>query len=140
VVRLRLWILRLHVAALALLIPDLSKRLTLAKLLKLFTPRPTCRRYASLTQDEILRTIERRLRAPWRMRGRPCLRRGLLLFYFLRQAGIPAVLQFGVYRGGGSREQAHCWVTVDGECVADPPQQPYALVLVHGDAVDRPAA
>ena len=81
-----------------------------------------------LTQEQVLLAIERRLRSPWRMRGRPCLRRGLLTFYFLRLAGIPAVLHFGVYRAG---EQAHCWVEVDGQCIADPPLQPYALVLVH---------
>lgn len=124
----------MHVAILSLLIPDLSKRLSLAKLLQLFTPRRVSRRYATLTQEDIMRTIERRLRAPWRMRGRPCLRRGLLLFYFLRLAGIPAVLHFGVYRSSGPREQAHCWVVVNGQCVADPPQEPYALVLVHGDS------
>lgn len=127
--------LRVHVATLAVMIPDLSKRLSLTRLLALFTPRRHCPRYATLTQDEIVRTIQRCLRAPWRMRGRPCLRRGLLLFYFLRLAGIPAVMHFGVYRSSGPRDYAHCWVTVHGQCVADPPQQPYALVLVHGETL-----
>lgn len=118
----------MHVAALALIIPDISKWLPLTSLLKLFTPRHEDRRYATLNQEQVLQAIDSLLRRPWRMRGRPCLRRGLLMFYFLRLAGIPAILHFGVYRAG---EQAHCWVEVHGRCLADPPRQPYALVLVH---------
>ena len=125
----------MHVAVLALLIPDLSKRLPLAKLLQLFTPRRVSHWYAQLTQDEIVSTINRHLHAARRMRGRPCLRRGLLLFYFLRSAGIPAILYFGVYRTSGPREQAHCWIVVNGKCVADPPLQPYAVVLAHGETI-----
>jgi hypothetical protein len=123
-----------HVAALALVIPDLSKWLPLALLLRGLTPRRPNRLYAGMTREQILPVIQYRLRAPWRMRGRRCLRRGLLTFYFLRLAGIPAVLNFGVYHAGRTRELAHCWVTVDGRCVADPPQQACVLILVHGDA------
>lgn len=69
------------------------------------------------------------------MRGRRCLRTGLLLFHFLRLAGAPAVLTFGVYsEQKAGREQAHCWVSVAGRCVSDPPEAEHAVILVHGAA------
>lgn len=137
--RLRCWTLWLHLGALAPLIPDLSKLLSLATLLRLFTPRRPSRLYAGIRADEIVAAVERRLRNPWRMRGRRCLRKGLLTFYFLRLAGIPAVLNFGVYRVGGSRERAHCWVTIGGKVVSDPPEHPFVLLLAHGAEGPWPA-
>ena len=130
--RLRGWILHLHVAALAVVIPDLSKIVPLAKLLKWFKPGRPGRLYAGMSAEKILEVVQHRLRAPWRMRGRRCLRRSLLGFYFLRLAGVPAVLNFGVYKAKGLHERAHCWITIDGRCAADPPKEPYVLILVHG--------
>ena len=135
--RLRLAILRIHVAALALVIPDLRRWLQLQRLLALFTPRRPSRLYAGLDADTIVRVVQLALRHPWRMRRRPCLRLGLLLFHFLRLAGVPAVLTFCVYKetlgASAGREQAHCWVTVDGRCVASPPEGEHVIILVHGE-------
>ena len=136
--RLRSAILRGHVSLLALVIPDLARRLPLARLLALFTPRGPGRLYAGFTSDEIVHVVQRRLQRPWRMRRRPCLRLGLLLFHFLRLAGVPAVLHFCVYRQtlgpeSSGREQAHCWVTVDGRCIASPPEDEHVVILVHGE-------
>jgi hypothetical protein len=134
---MRFWILRLHVAALATVIPDLSKILPLGKLLACFTPRRPSRLYTGMTTDQIMQAISHRLRAPWRMRARRCLRKGLLALYFLRLAGVPAVLNIGVYRESGPREQAHCWISVDGRCIADPPEYPYVLMLTYDPPVQR---
>lgn len=131
--RLEAAILRIHVALVALVIPDLSRRLPLERLLSLFTPGRSSRLYASLETEEIVQAVRRRLRHPWRMRGRPCLRLGLMLFHFLRLAGVPAVLNFCVYKEGYGREQAHCWVTVAGRCIADPPEDEHVVILVHGE-------
>ena len=140
--RLRLAILRCHVAMLALAIPDLRRWLPLATLLWLFTPRRTSRLYSGIDPAEIVRVVERRLHRPWRMRRRPCLRLGLLLFHFLRLAGVPAVLNFCVYKEplkeplaapSLGREQAHCWVTVSGRCVASPPESEHVVILVYGE-------
>lgn len=145
--QLRAALLRAHVAALALVIPDLSRRLPLARLLAVFTPDGPCRLYAGLDADEVVRVVQRRLRRPWRMRRRPCLRLGLMLFHFLRLAGVPAVLHFCVYKEtlgkeSSGREQAHCWVTVAGRCVASPPEDEHVVILVHGEESpdDRRAA
>lgn len=135
---LRMAILRAHVAALAPVIPDLSRLLPLPRLLAAFTPSGPSPLYAGLEADEIVRIVRRRLRRPWRMRRRPCLRLGIMLFHFLRLADVPAVLHFCVYketlgRETRGREQAHCWVTVDGRCVASPPEDEHVVILVHGE-------
>ena len=127
--RLQAWLLPLHVTLLALVIPDVSRWLPLQSLLRLFTPQESGWPYVGMSADQILGVIERRLRDPWRMRGRRCLRSGLLAFYFLRRAGIPAVLHFGVYATGQTRDQAHCWLTLDGRILADPPGERHVLVL-----------
>jgi hypothetical protein len=132
--RFQAWLLPLHVALLAMIIPDVSRWLPLQSLLRLFTPQEAGWPYAGMSADQILGVIQRRLRDPWRMRGRRCLRFGLLGFYFLRRAGFPVVLHFGVYVTGEAREKAHCWLTLDGRILADPPGDPHVLVLTHGAA------
>lgn len=136
--RLRVAILRWHASLLALVIPDVSRVLPLARLLSLFTPRGPNRLYAGIDEAEIVGVVNGLLQHPWRMRGRRCLRLGLLLFHFLRLAGIPAELAFGVYsRHKNGREQAHCWVTVAGRCVSSPPVDEHVVILVHGAAGRR---
>ncbi len=44
-----------------------------------------------------------------------CLTRGLTLYYFLRRAGVDAVLVFGLGRVEGEEFAGHCWVVRDGE-------------------------
>jgi hypothetical protein len=126
------WLLYAHVTVLATLIPDLCKWLPLARLLQLFTPPPSRGWYRGLTAGEIVTAVTWRLRRPWRMRGRRCLRQGLLTLHFLRLAGLPAVLNFAVYCRPSAREKAHCWVTLHGQPLTEPPQAQYVLVLVHG--------
>lgn len=127
--------LRCHASAAALAIPLLVRLLPLRTLLKAMTPPPRWRPYAALPPERIVAAVNRRLARPRMMRRRACLRRGLMLFHFLRLAGVPARLNIGAYPPPprGRRMHAHCWVTVDGQPVADPPEAPVAVVLVHGD-------
>lgn len=134
---MRCLILRLHVALLAVLIPDLSRIVSLRVLLRLFTPRRPGRLYAGLSEQRITALIVRQLRNPWRMRGRRCLRVGLLTFYFLRLAGVSAELRFGVFTRGGPRELAHCWVTFQGQCLTEPPRDAYVPILTWGESAAR---
>ncbi len=131
--RLQRAILRWHVTFLALVIPDASRRLPLPCLLARFTPRRPSRLYAGVEAEAIVGIVRDRVRRPWRMRGRRCLRHGLLLFHFLRLAGRPAVLHFCVYKWRLGREQAHCWVTLDGRAVSDSPEADHVVILVHGE-------
>ena len=49
-----------------------------------------------------------------------CLRRSLLLWWFLRKAGIPSKIRFGVRKWDGTLE-AHAWVECHGVVVNDSP-------------------
>ena len=55
----------------------------------------------------------------WLARSRPfvrsgCLIRGLTLYHFLRQAGVPVSLCFGIGCVNGAVE-GHCWIVSGGE-------------------------
>jgi hypothetical protein len=131
---LRLVMMRLHAQLLAVLIPDLSKALPLEVLLRRFTPQRRSVIYEGISEQAIVALILQILQNPWRMRGRRCLRVGLLTFYFLRLAGIPAELRFGVYTTARPHELAHCWITVGGRCLTDPPEYSYVPILTWGDS------
>ena len=126
--------LRAHVWLVATLLPLLVRVLPLKALLRLMTPPGWWRPYRAVPSERIAAAVARRLKHPHNMRRRACLREGLTLYHFLRLAGVPAVLQFGVYPPelDPGRMHAHCWVTVDGVPVSAPPGQPAALVLTHG--------
>jgi hypothetical protein len=74
------------------------------------------------------------------MRGRRCLREGLLAYHALRRAGHPAALHFAVLRGSQRLERlkAHCWVSLDGRILLNAPSGDYAELLVYdGRATPR---
>lgn len=124
--------------------PLLVRLLPLRALLRLVTPPGWLRPYRHMQADAIAAAVDRRLARPVHMRRRACLRKGLMLFHFLRLAGRPAVMHFGVYGPGNeqARMRAHCWVTVDGRAICDEPDRPHATVLSHGHispAADQPA-
>ncbi|MEM9592791.1 MAG: lasso peptide biosynthesis B2 protein [Acidobacteriota bacterium] len=48
-----------------------------------------------------------------------CLRQSLVLFHLLRRQGWPAVIHFGVRRGGDGLD-GHAWLEIDGHPVAEP--------------------
>jgi len=125
-------LLRCHIGCLALVLPDASKLLPLKNLLAWMTPRDALGWYRGMAEQEIVEMVQRRLAHPLRMRGRRCLREGLLCFHFLRLAGVPAELHFGVFVRSRGRELAHCWVVVQGRSVTLPPQDDYMLILRHG--------
>jgi hypothetical protein len=123
---------RLAVWTRSVVLPDLSRLAPLERLLRWYTPREPSAAWSHLNEREILDHIDRHLAGCRRMRGRRCLRRGLLAYYFLRLAGHPAVLHVGVFARPQGRTLAHCWTTCStagGELVDDPPQAPCVPVL-----------
>jgi hypothetical protein len=48
-----------------------------------------------------------------------CLTRGVTLFWFLRRAGLPVELSFGLDAGGDGATAGHCWLELDGEPVLE---------------------
>jgi hypothetical protein len=125
---------RLAVWGRSVVLPDLSRRVSMATLLRWYTPPTAVTAWSRRSAAEILAHVDRHLAGCRRMRGRRCLRRGLLAFYFLRLAGHPAVLHLGVFARPQGRTLAHCWVTV-GDLIDDPPTAPCTQVLQwHGGA------
>ena len=108
----------------ARLLPVAAKRADLAPLLASATPAAGQPLYPGRTADGVVSAIKATCARPWRMRGRRCLREGLLAFRFLRLAGIPATLHFGVDRHSinAAKLKAHCWVSVGDEVVINPPE------------------
>ena len=130
-----------HVWLVATAIPLLVKVLSLKALLALLTPENRCRPYRRVSIRRIRSMVRHRLRKPRRMGGRACLRHGLMVFHFLRLAGVPAALEFAAYappKGAGAM-LAHCWVTVGGQPVTRGPHRPAAKVLTYTGTHSRPA-
>jgi hypothetical protein len=93
--------------------------------------------YSPFAAGEIAVIVKQRLRHPWVMRSTRCLREGLMAFYLMRLAGIPAVLHICVYPFDGRRSRAHCWVAVTGACVTTSPVAPFATILTYPAAETR---
>ena len=102
-----------------------AKSRPLDEILRRATPDAAKRAYSSLSPDEILGAVKTAVARPWRMRGRPCLREGLLAFHYLCLAGHRPVLHFGIVpkSAATSRPRAHCWLSLEGEIVLNPPQE-----------------
>lgn len=117
----------------ARLLPVLAARRELGPLLAASTPPDGSTPYRGVGAGVIVRRVAALTARPWRMRGRRCLREGLLAFRYLRLAGLPAVLRFGVDKAslGEPRMKAHCWVTVGDAIVLNPPASGMVEILAH---------
>jgi hypothetical protein len=72
-------------------------------------------RHEPRTAEELARRIDVWLRAGWPLVRRGCLTRGITQLWFLRRAGFPVSLRFGL----DSRLEGHCWLVLDGEPFAE---------------------
>jgi hypothetical protein len=127
-----------HFWLVARVLPWLAKRGSLSGLLAIMTPGENRRPYLGFPTSVILDTVVADSRRAWRMRGRRCLREGLLAFLFLRLAGYAAVIHFGIEPSSlGERPRGHCWVTVSGACVLNSPS-PSILPLFSWDGRTTP--
>lgn len=103
----------------------LFSRRPLEDLLRRATPGTDDYPYA-LSVDQIVTAVKNSVARPWRMRGRRCLREGLLAFRYLHLAGHRPTLHFGIVpqTAATARPRAHCWVCVDNRIVLNPPEEP----------------
>lgn len=90
-------------------------RLPLPRLSALLTRPPRCPPASTVAVERIERMIELapRVGRPFVRRG--CLTRGVTLFWFLRRAGHPVELRFGIDLESRDATNAHCWLALDGE-------------------------
>jgi len=117
---LRLW---------SLLLPALARGAPLPELLSRAAPAGRTP-YRGLPVPFLLRRVKRACRRPWLMHDRPCLREGVLAWRFLRLAGHDPVLHFGIDRASVARERmaAHCWLSLNGETLLNPPAEGYVEI------------
>lgn len=114
--RLNLWIA-------ARLMPVFAKRRDLGAILAGATPEPRHQGSIPLGPGAIVESVKSVVSRPWRMKGRRCLREGLLAFYYLKLAGRQPLLRFGLLKGtlATPRPRAHCWIVLDNEIILNPP-------------------
>ena len=113
---------RLHLWFAARLLPARIGFRGLEKILANATPTRRTAPYRGLSAEEIAAAVRRTVARSWLMRDRRCLRRTLLAFRFLRLAGLEPVIHFAVSPPRNAlRLRAHCWVSLDGVCLLDPP-------------------
>jgi hypothetical protein len=127
-----------HFWLVARVLPWIAKRSSLAALLAIMTPSENRRPYVGVPASVIIESVVTDGRRAWRMRGRRCLREGLLAFLFLRLAGYAPVIHFGIEPSSlGVRPRGHCWVTFSEACVLNPPS-PGILPLFSWDGQKTP--
>ncbi len=123
-------LLRVHLSLVAVVFPLLVLMLPLRSLIWLVERWERWNPYRGIPADHIIALVHRRFRHPILMRRRRCLRHGMILFHFLRLAGLPAEMYFGVLAPADSGKplDAHCWVRT-GEREIDPPEGNAAVMV-----------
>jgi hypothetical protein len=99
-----------------------------------FADRAPSAAYAGLPAEYILENVARVTRRPYFMRGRRCLRQGLLAFRFMKAAGHDVELHFGIDRTRRQDIRAHCWIVHDGRVVLNPPDADTQTIFVYKGA------
>jgi hypothetical protein len=125
----------------ARLLPQVMKRRQLDDILLRATPPSGVSAYVQMTPEAVVDAVKRTVANPWRMRGRRCLREGLLAFHYLSLAGHRPVLHFGIVPSSmkTARPRAHCWVSVGGATVLNPPLEPMLDLFSYDGEAALPA-
>ncbi|MGE0844781.1 MAG: lasso peptide biosynthesis B2 protein [Flavobacteriaceae bacterium] len=127
-----------HLWVSARLMPVFAQRKRLDMLLKRATPPAGARAYDDMAADEIATAVKRAVARPWRMRGRRCLREGLLAFHYLALSGRRPVLRFGIDAASvasGGKVRAHCWVSLEGRDIVNEPAPGMSEIMAYDGTV-----
>lgn len=123
--------LLLEMFAFAAVMPILMKCLSLERILSMLTP---CEK--EQTQNTSRASIKRIVRLSLLLLNRnrfflknSCLKRSLLLYYFLRKHGVNVQIHFGIKKHD-DRLNGHSWLTQDGNLLADHEQHRRAFTEV----------
>jgi hypothetical protein len=133
--RLNLWLA-------ARLMPAFVKRRDLSHILANATPKAHQQGSLALSPNEIVESVKSVVARPWRMKGRRCLREGLLTFYYLKLSGKHPLLRFGLLKGTltTAKPRAHCWIVLNGETILNPPEGPMVHLFDYDGARSIPAS
>lgn len=128
--RPREWLLLLHIVSLLPLVLVLPHWLPLPRLMQFFDPTPSAtnrshphpRRLAWMTTAVLRRFLRRDF----------CMKRSIILFYFLRKWGYAVHVYFGVIKEETALS-GHAWVELDGTPLFENgnPQQRYKVTYVY---------
>ena len=123
--RLTYIVFRFHLQVYLVWILLLDKMAPAHRMARMATPPLWWRPYRGLSVEQILRATQAALRNPRYMKRRFCMRFGLGLYHFLRLAGNDAVVHFSLAAPllDPDRLHGHCWVSLNGRPVADPPRE-----------------
>jgi hypothetical protein len=107
----------------ARLLPLFASSAPIDRVLALATPPQGARAYGDFAPQAIADIAKRAARRPWVMREQRCLREGILAFRYLALAGHKPLLHFAIEKTslGQPVPKAHCWVTVGGKILINPP-------------------
>lgn len=109
-------------------------RLKLAHAARLLTVKPPPIAPDPAQVQRLIRCVDLLLRVGPPLIQARCLTRGVTLYYFLRRAGMPVALHFGVATAV-QPFQAHCWLVYEGTpyAEAEDTEQSFTSVYVMGD-------
>ncbi len=118
-------VFRVHLQIYLVWILLLDKVAPIHRMARMATPPLWWRPYRSLSIEQILQAVQKSLRNPKYMKRRFCMRFGLTLYHFLRLSGREAVVHFSLASPtlDPDRLHGHCWVSLHGQPVADPPRE-----------------
>ena len=125
----------------ARLLPVFVRNRPLDQILKLANPKASSSNQDKMPADAILRAVKKTAARPWLMRHRRCLREGLLGFHFLSRAGYKPLLHFAIIpaTAATARPRAHCWISLDGAIVLNPPEVPMLDLFTYDGSRSAPA-
>jgi hypothetical protein len=106
-------LLALRILVFAVAVPWLL-RLKLPRLRSLLEPRHAPALSDPAEVQRIVRYVDAVIRLASPLVRRGCLTRGVTLYYFLRRAGVPVSLRFGLGRVN-EQDTGHCWLVKDGQ-------------------------
>ena len=92
--------------------------LPIKKILKIVSSNPS----KNISADQPINHLLRYVNFLQQLFGFTCLKRSLLLFYFLQKWGIQAEFHLGVRYEAGQLSDGHAWLTLDGNIVYEKPQ------------------
>lgn len=112
--------------------------LAFAKLPRVLAVLEARKRHVRADEDAIrltVRTIERIARLQLFVIRNNCLRKSLLLYYFLLRAGVDGVkIHIGISKKG-SRLEGHCWLTRNGGVYLDSEQTTAHYKVIYSSGV-----
>lgn len=129
-----LWLL-LRVAALAAFLPVILRCVKLPRLLKMLESRSTSTPLETERIDKTVRFIEFVLHESRWGRKNWCLKRSLLLYHFLGEAGVPVEINFGIQKAKSI--VGHAWLTRDGEVILDDKRFTAGYEVIYSSAVAK---